>query len=223
MLHKLVAALCCLTGMSCFLSGCATDAQRTQTEGAVAGAAIGAGIGAIAGGKEATVVGAAAGTVIGGIVGSKVAADKAEYARREDALRASAERANLLAEATRQHNTTLTAQLAELQKNVQRLRTEKMSATARKNLTLAHQTKVAGLMQGVDTQLAQVRDEVTKQQALLKQEQRLAQQNNDQRLQPGMQQVAMAIRDLQTTEQALERAKAQLQLVDQKRAYSTKS
>ena len=73
------------------------DRQRTQTEGALAGAAGGAVLGTAAGAalggkdkKKAMLAGAAAGAVVGGLAGAAhgeaVARKKAGYAQTEDAL-----------------------------------------------------------------------------------------------------------------------------------------
>lgn len=205
--------------LTLLLNACATDGQQTRTEGALTGAAVGATAGAIAGGKEATIAGAAAGGILGAIWGDSVAKKKEEYAKREDALRISAERATQLAQETRQQNEITTVQLTELERNIKRLRVEKLSAVARKNLTQSNEAKLASLLKSVDAQLVEVRAEIARQQTLLDSEERLAREQRDDSLQPRMRLVSAGVRELQTNEQALDRARAQLQLLDQKRAY----
>jgi hypothetical protein len=201
------------------VTACATDQQRTRTEGTAAGAVGGAAIGALIGGKGATGIGAGVGALAGLLVGDAVARKKAEYAQREALLRGSADRAQQLAQQLRQQNEITTAQIATLQQEVERLKMEKISATVRKNRMVEDQTRLAGLMQGVDDRLVRVRAEITQQQQLLADEQRKAHESRDNTLGPSMQLVAAGVRDLQSSERALETAKAQLQLLDSKRQY----
>src|SRR5882762_6551911 len=84
---------------SVLLSGCATDAQKTRTQGAGAGAVLGSLIGlAVTHDARGALIGAAAGGAGGLLVGDQVARKKGQYARREDVLRGSAARAQQLAQ-----------------------------------------------------------------------------------------------------------------------------
>ncbi len=98
---KLVASITLVT----MFSGCTNikdDGTRTRTEGALAGTAIGAGLGAIIGNQsgrawEGAAIGAVAGGLTGLAVGNHVAKKKAGYASKEawlDACISSAEKVN---------------------------------------------------------------------------------------------------------------------------------
>jgi len=86
------------------LTACATDQQRTRTEGTAAGALGGAAIGALIGGKNAAGIGTLVGGAIGLMAGDTVAPKKAAYAKREAAPRSSADHAEQLARHQRQQN-----------------------------------------------------------------------------------------------------------------------
>jgi uncharacterized protein YcfJ len=201
------------------LTACATDQQRTRTQGTAAGAVGGAAVGALIGGKGAAGKGALVGAAIGLLAGDAVAKKKAAYAQREALLRGSADRAQQLAQQLRQQNEITTVQIAALGKDIKRLKAQKLSATARKNRAAENQTRLAGLMKGIDDQLVQVKAEITQQQTLLADEQRKAAESHDNTLEPSMQLVSAGVRNLQSSERTLEMAKAQLQLLDPKRKY----
>ena len=201
------------------LSACATDQERTRTEGAAAGAVGGAAIGALIGGKGSTGIGALAGGAIGLLAGDAVARQKAAYAKREAALRNSANRAEQFAQQQRQQNTATLVQIAALRNDIHRLQVEQLSLTTRNNLAAADQARLTGLTRYVNGQLVQVRAEISQQQILLADEQHKAAQSHDNSLQPSLQLVAAGVRDLQSSERALEMAQAQLQLLDSKRQY----
>jgi uncharacterized protein YcfJ len=81
-----------------FIAGCSgmKDRERTKTEGAVVGSAIGAGLGALVGqyfgGGKGTLIGAGVGASVGGLAGAAygdhVANKKAEFASKEAYLKA---------------------------------------------------------------------------------------------------------------------------------------
>ena len=115
------------------------DAARTQTEGALAGAAggalIGGGIGALAGGKnkeKAALVGAAAGAVVGGLAGGAyggaVAKKKEGYARAEDALDANIRSAKRQLADRREFNLGLKYEIARHEQRLTSLRADTHSA-----------------------------------------------------------------------------------------------
>ncbi len=101
------------------LSGCTNikdDSQRTQAEGAVAGAATGAAVGAGTGAllkknKEGALAGAATGAVVGGAagaaVGDSVAKKKEGYAQKESALDSQLAGLNQQIEGRRAYNAKL--------------------------------------------------------------------------------------------------------------------
>lgn len=203
------------------VSGCATDAQRTRTEGAAIGGAVGAGIGALA--AKNTPAGAAIGGAVGALAGlvyaDQVAKKKARYAQREDALRQSAGTARQVAQATRQQNDRLAAEVAGLDQRVQGLRTQKISEEARNEYARETQKRFEILQSGVDLQLSQVRQEIIRQQQVLLAEQQEANQTHVPSPPEGIQLVSNSILELQQNERLLEETRAQLQLIDAKRAY----
>jgi len=201
------------------LTACATDQQRTRTEGTAAGAVGGAAIGALIGGKNGGAIGALAGGALGLLAGDTVARKKAAYAKREASLRSSADHAEQLAQRLQQQNQITATRIAALQQPIDRLKVEQLSVTSRNNRVANDQIRLAGLMKDVDDHLVQVRAEIVQQQTLLADEQRQAAQTRDNTLQPSMRLVAAGVRDLQSSERGLEMAKAQLQLLDSKRQY----
>ncbi len=121
-MKKTVTMLLVIALMATGMCGCATtgsDRQRTETEGAVVGAAAGAIIGgllgyAIGGRKGAAWgagIGAAAGGVGGYAYGSHVADQKEKYASQEDWLDACIENADQVCEETRQYSEGLSIEI----------------------------------------------------------------------------------------------------------------
>lgn len=205
---------------SLLLAGCATDTQTTQAQGAGAGALLGALIGAAVGrDARGALIGGAVGSVAGLAVGDQVAQKKAQYAKREDILRGSAERARQLAQQTRQQNEQLTNDVARLDLAVQSLRKQEMSAEARQALIQSNEHRVAVLLNGIDLQLQQVRREISRQQSVLAAEAQQAEQTKQASPQEGVRLVNAGIRDLESGQRVLEEAKAQLLLIDPRRAY----
>ena len=209
------------------LAACAAnDANRTTGEGIAAGAVVGAVAGNVVGGnRQATVVGGVLGAVVGGVVGASVANKKADYAQREDMLRASADRAMAVAQASRQDNDQRSVEIAALDQSVQRLRNETMSAGARQALAQDSRQRQKRLLAGVDTQLQRMRAEIARQNAVIVAEQK-ARANaaaTTTAAAPttsgGLRQVSAGIRDLQQQERTLEEARLQLMQIDKRRAY----
>ena len=122
---KAVALLLCFA-----LSGCATDQQRTKTQGTVIGAVGGAvllgGLGALAGVLSGNrdnvaryaIAGAAAGAALGGVAGynwgANVAREKAAYANTEDYLDACIGDTRAATAAAQRQNQSLRNQIAQL-------------------------------------------------------------------------------------------------------------
>lgn len=112
------------------LAGCATDQQRTKTQGsafgagvgAVAGGALGALVGALTGNAENigrfAAIGAGVGLLAGGVAGynwgENVARKKAEYANAEDYLDASIADARATTEAAASENAVLRDDIASV-------------------------------------------------------------------------------------------------------------
>ena len=205
------------------LGGCSTDAQRTRSEGT----AIGAGIGATVGGaltrrRDGALAGAVIGGVIGLFAGDRVVKKKAGYARSEDALRASAERATALAQATRLRNDQLEREIAALDSSVRTLRTATRKAREQQMLAGQQSDELRRLQATVDTQLAQVRGEVARQAALIRavQEDARARATAAARARSeDLRRVQVSMTALQQEQRRLELARLQLQQIDRRRAY----
>jgi len=131
----------CMRGISlllCFaLAGCATDSQRTKTQGTVIGAAGGAvllgGLGALAGALSGNrdniakyaIAGAVAGAALGGVAGYKwgerVVIKKEQYKNSEDYLTANIRQASRVSAAAEQENKALSGDIAQLNERLQEL------------------------------------------------------------------------------------------------------
>jgi hypothetical protein len=211
----------CLVCVICLsLCACATDAQKTQGQGAGAGAVLGALIGvAVTHDARGALIGGAAGGLTGLGVGTAVAQKKAQYAARENTLHDSAQRAEQLAQQVQQRNQQLSGEVARLDATVQNLRTQEMSAEARRALLDRNQRSAQILLSGVDLQLQQVKAEIVRQQAVLTAEAQQAQQTQQASPADGVRLVQAGIRDLESDQRALEQARAQLALIDPRRAY----
>lgn len=202
------------------LAGCATDRQQTQAEGATAGALAGAVLGGLlGGGRDGAALGAMLGAGMGAVAADKVADKKTAYIQREDALRASADQAQKLAQKLRDGNDALGREITTLDASVQRLRTARLSAESRRNLAQSQQQSLTALVGRVTQQLAQVRQEISQQTTVLQAEERYARENKQPAPDQGIRLVTAGIRDLQVQERSLERARLQLQQIDQRRAY----
>jgi Glycine zipper len=210
----------CLVAATLLLCACATDTQKTQAQGGGAGAVLGALIGVAVGhDARAALIGGAIGGAAGLAVGDSVAQKKAQYARREDALRGSAARAQQLARLTQQENEHLRGDVARLDRAVESLRTQEMSAQARRAASQNNQRMAAALSREVDLQLQTVKAELARQQALLASEAQQAQQTKRPSPQQAVHLVEAGMHDLESSQRMLEEAKAQLQLIDPRRAY----
>ncbi len=202
------------------LAGCATDAQRTRTEGAAAGVVLGGVAGrAIGGNRDGAIVGAVTGGVAGLLIGDQVAAKKEQFAAQEDRLRASADRAAALAGVSRERNARLTREIAALDQSVQRLRSAKMSAQSKRTLAAENQKKQQALLAAVDDNLRQLREEKSRQAAVLRASTSPGQNGAAQQRTAGVQLVSAGMSSLDQQTQAMEQAKRDLQRIDQRRAY----
>lgn len=211
--------MACAAVAAAFLCGCANDQQRTRAEGVGAGVAVGAVLGGIVGGRGGALAGAAIGGVVGGAAGNQVAEKKRLYAEREDALNAAAAQSQAIAQQTRAANDVLQRDIAGLEASVARLRERRMSAAVRRDLALSARRSFEEANNKLDQQLAAVRGEIGRQQALLRREQALAQQTKEPSPPTAVRLVGAGVDDLRSQERALERAKAQLKLLDSKRAF----
>jgi Glycine zipper len=212
----------------CFLlSACATDKQKTEGQGAGAGAILGALVGvAITHNVKGAAIGGALGAGVGYGVGHQVAETKEHYAQREQILRGSAQRAEQLAQYTRQQNAVISGDVAQLELTVQSLQTQQASAEARHAAVVGNSRRAAALLNGVTLQLQQVKDEIARQQAALAADAQQARQTGHASPPEGARLVQVSIHDLQanqldleSNQRSLEEARAQLQLIDSRRAY----
>jgi predicted RNase H-like nuclease (RuvC/YqgF family) len=212
-------AVCALI-VSLLLGACATDAQRTRGEAAAVGAAAGAAVFAMAGhNRDSAIVGGVIGGIVGAVVGDRKVETKARYAQREDELRASAERATAVANASREQNAQLMRDIAALDQSVQSLRTASASAEHKQAQAAANQKKLRQLLASVDQQLHQMREEISRQSALAKAASDAQAKGGGGTSSEGIQLVSTGVRDLTKQARTLELAKLQLQQIDRRRAY----
>ncbi|MBN8739694.1 MAG: hypothetical protein BGP24_05075 [Lysobacterales bacterium 69-70] len=214
-------ALVCLLALS--LGACATDRQRTRAEGTAAGAAAGAALGrAITGDDRGTAIGAVLGGIVGAVVGNRVANKKAAYAKREEELRLSAQRASALAQTTRDQNQQIEQQIAELNQAVTTLQSVKRSAESKRIAQAENRQKLSALVESVERQLQQMNEEMARQNQLIAAVK--AQDAKDKREaapepSEGLQLVAASVRDLEQQTRWLELARVQLQQIDERRMF----
>jgi chromosome segregation ATPase len=152
------------------LAGCAglSDTQRTTTEstllGTGAGAAVGAGVGALVGGGR----GAAIGTGVGGVVGagagyawgSHVASKRAEYARQEEYVEALLASARETQEQTRQYSASLTGDIQRLDRETTRLVQQYKQRRLAKSALQRSQQATAAKLAEAEQQLQHVETEI---------------------------------------------------------------
>jgi len=206
------------------LSACATDQQRTRSEGTAAGVVAGAALGrAITGDDRGTALGAVIGGIVGAVAGNHVAKKKVAYAQREEQLRQSAQQTMALAESTRRQNEKLEHDIAELDRSVRELAAARISAASRQTAADTNQRRSAALFETIERQLQQMKREVERQNQLIAavQAQDTAQEKGKTPAEPsdGMRLVAASLRDLEAQTRQLELARLQLQQIDERRAY----
>lgn len=201
------------------LCGCANDADRTRAEGAGAGAVGGALLGGLLGhGKAGNVAaGVVGGGVVGGLYGNYVANQKSAYAAREDQLQASIAHAQQVTQQSRAYNQQLQQQIADLERTRDALKRQTMTADARRAALQNDKRTTRDMLQNTNNQLASVKQEITRQQTLLRTAS--AEKTSSQGQPPPIEQISTNITDLQAEARELERAQSQLQMIDQRRSY----
>ncbi|MGT2476666.1 hypothetical protein [Paraburkholderia terrae] len=142
---------------------------------------------------------------------------KASYAQQEDQLRASAEQAETATQQARTYNQHLRQEIATLEQNRQRLRTQVMDANARNQLALSNKQTTTLLIRQTNTELTNIRQEIANQQNTIRTA--TAETPANQQPSPSVQRVSASLTDLQAQARDLEQAQAQLQAIDQRRAY----
>lgn len=153
------------------LVGCAsTDEQRTQTEGAAAGALIGGVLGYMIDGKRGALIGAAVGAGTGLVVGNEVAKRKQAYVRTEDFLDAEIARVD-------EFNRTASAYNSRARQDLARLELETDDLRRQYDQGVASRTALANKRAELETHIATNRNleqtlaqELEVQLAILKQE-----------------------------------------------------
>lgn len=200
------------------VAGCATDQQRTRTEGAAVGALVGAVVGAAVGGRDGAAIGAAVGGAGGLAYGDQQAKKKQEFAEREDALKRAIAQAQQTSRQAREANQGLQREIAALEETVRRLKTQRLAARQRAELAQSARRRTEQANANVNAQLIAVRQEIGRQQHALQRDAELARKAPEE-TPSAVRLVRAGVDDLQSQERALEQVKAQLALLDSKRAF----
>ena len=205
--------------LACLLAACANDQQRTRTEGVATGAVVGGVIGHIIGGRDGAALGAVLGGAAGGLAGNQVAEKKRLYAQREDALKTAAAQSQAVTQQARSANEAAQRTIALLEASVARLQTESLTASSRNELARSSRRSFEDANGRLDQLVAAVRGELSRQREVMRREQDLAKQTNEASPPAELRLVSAGVRDLESTARALEHAKAQLALLDARRAF----
>jgi len=201
------------------LAGCANDQQRTRAEGAGIGAVIGAAIGGAIGGRDGAAIGAVIGAGGGAVFGDQQAKKKQQYAEREDALKLAIQQAQETTRQARLANESLRRDIVVLDDAVKRLKGQRMDARRRTKLAQASRQQLKQSNAKVEQQLVAVRQEIGRQQQALQRDVEMARAAPEAPSPPALRLVGAGVDDLRSQERALERAKAQLALLDSNRAF----
>lgn len=201
------------------LEGCANDQQRTRAEGAGVGALVGAVIGGAIAGRDGAAIGAVVGAGGGALIGDQQAKKKQQFAEREDALNLAIQQAQETTRLARIANEGLRREIVLLDEAVRRLRGQRMSAELRTELANASRQRMEQSNVQVERQLVAVRQEIGRQQQALQRDLELARVVPNAPPSSALRLVRANVDDLRSQERALERAKAQLALIDSKRAF----
>lgn len=127
-------SLCAAMGLSSCSSLSDSALARLQGTGigVLGGGGIGAGIGAIAGGKKGAAIGAGIGALVGGLAGyawgASVAKEKNEYDRTEDYIRAHIDQLDSRVDDAEETNEKLEKQIASMRKENSRLSAQEYNA-----------------------------------------------------------------------------------------------
>lgn len=177
-MYRIVVLVAIVSLLGGPLSGCANikdDRTRTQTEGTLVGAGVGAaagaGIGAAVGGGRGALIGAGIGLLVGGLagaaVGTHIANEKEKYASEEAWLDACLQQARQTNDQLKAYNEDLTGQIAALDEETRQLqRAYASKATQRRNL-VAEQKKIEAKIKEVNQQIAVAENEIAGQQKAL--------------------------------------------------------
>ncbi|MDR2726826.1 MAG: hypothetical protein LBC10_02385 [Deltaproteobacteria bacterium] len=177
-MNRIVALVIVVSLLGVPLSGCTNikdDSTRTKTEGTLAGAglgaAIGAGIGALAGGGRGALIGASIGATVGGLggllVGTHIADQKAKFASEEAWLDACMQRAEQTNTKLKEYNQELTGQIASLDKETKQLQTAYAAKKVDIAQLVAERKKIEGKIQENAQLIAGIEQEIAGQQKVL--------------------------------------------------------
>ena len=172
----LVVAIVALLGGPLF--GCTNikdDRTRTQTEGTLVGAGVGAaagaGIGAAVGGGRGALIGAGIGLLIGGMagaaIGTHIANEKEKYASEEAWLDACLQQARQTNEQLKTYNEDLAGQIAVLDEETKQLQRAYASRAAQRSSLVAEQKKIEEKSKEINQQIALAENEIAGQQKAL--------------------------------------------------------
>jgi uncharacterized protein YcfJ len=177
-MKKVIAIVVLACFASVCLVGCATtggDAQRTKTEGTVAGGGVGAAVGGllgyVIGGKSGAAIGAAIGAGIGAAVGyaygSHVAQEKKKYANEEDWLNACVASAEKVNHETSAYCTQLGGEIADLEVKTSELQAQYEQKSVEKSALDQEQKAIEAKRAETEEKLKKARFELENQEKVL--------------------------------------------------------
>lgn len=208
-----------LLSLLVLMSACANDPLRTRAEGAGTGAVIGGAFGYMIGGQSGAIAGAAVGGIAGGIIANKTVDKKRQYAEREAALQLAAAQSRSVVQRVRIANKSLLRDIALLETSARRLQAQNLSESSRAELITNTRRSYKETNDRLNQQLTEVRNEISHQQQVLRQEQELAEQTRIASPGSALRLVSAGVGNLQAHQKVLERAKQQLALLDSRRAF----
>lgn len=213
-------SLCALVAVLCSAeAGCATDAQRTTTEGTATGAVLGAGIGYLLGRDRGAEIGALIGGAGGYQYGQYVVSVKTAYAQREQALQAISADSQRIADEARRYNDLVIQEIAELQQQRDRLQARRMATSDRNQLLEQQRQRAEQLLADTGSQLDQVRNAINQQQRAMQVERDARAQGYQSIPDAQMQAMSAQMQLLQAEQATLEQAVEQLKVIDDRRSY----
>ena len=194
------------------LSGCATDAALTESQGALLGAAVGGVIGKIVGEEKGAIAGIFFGSIIGSKWGVHVASKKESYANQEAYLKDVIAAAETVTLDTQEFNKTISQRIDQLKQRQRELKVAASEHIEQQESLKKHESELAMALEITNTNILRVAHEIEIQKRVIAAEQSTA------RLQ--LVNVASAgVSELEIQERALRRALAQLKSIDERRIY----
>lgn len=204
-----------LIGLSVLLllSACANlpDEQRTQTEGAGAGALLGGLLGYAIDRERGAAVGALIGAGAGFMVGNEIAKRKQNYASTEDLLEGEALRVAEFNDTARAHNERTRADIARLEREADSLRSQYAAGRVKRDQLETRRAQLQSRIQA-NQQLEQTLTQEYEVQTAILAEQRKARPAND----PQLQKLQHEVNTLQAHLHTLREDSLQLALIEQR-------